>query len=478
MLEFGTSDLLTVAEGAWHPGRPRQAITGFSHDTRILRAGDCFVALRTERRDGHAFLSAARAAGAACALVGHPVDDPLPQLVVADPLRALQKIARWHRDRFPGPVVGITGSCGKTSTRKLLHGLLGIEQTHATEGNLNNEIGVPLTLLRIDPQRHSRAVIETGINQRGEMARLGSMVQPDATIFTMVGAAHLEGLGSLDGVADEKTELLRATRPAGFGVVSESAWCYRPVAQWIRNRGGIVCVPAGSGWSRDEAVDVWERSAATAGESIEIRVRRVRDGTELGYRLPKVSPGMVSNSALAAIAAYRLGVSPGEIAEAMAGWTPAEQRGVWLWSGRVRIYLDCYNANPSSMDDALEAFLAGSDPERERILILGGMHELGEHSAGFHAKVVSRLSWRPTDRFWLVGARALEYLAGFEGTLVEEDRVLHRDHAVAFAGELRNILEADRSVDIFIKGSRSCGLETILPPGLNGLRAGGAGAPA
>ncbi len=466
MLEFEQDELREVAKGVWRSNCPDRRIGGFCVDTRILREGDVFVALRTERRDGHDFVAAAREAGAALAMVARPVDDPLPQLVVADPLGGLQAIARWHRRRFGGAVVGITGSCGKTSTRKLLHGLLGKDVTHATEGNLNNEIGVPLTLLRLDRGRHERAVIETGINQRGEMGRLAAMVEPDATVFTMVGAAHLEGLGSLEGVAREKSELLKATRAGGFGVVSESAWRYRPVAGWIRERGGIVCVPEGSGWSRDEGVDVWERRSEVRPEGKAVYLRRVSDGTGLVYGLPAVGEGMVSNSALAAITAHGLGVDAETIAAGMAAWTPAENRGVWIEEGRARIYLDSYNANPSSMDDALDTFLAASRSERKRLLILGGMHELGELSAGFHAKVVSRLTWRRDDTFWLVGARAREYLGGFEGTLVEEDRIRHRDRGSEYAGELRELLETDQAVDIFIKGSRSSGLESILPESL------------
>lgn len=464
MLEFDQNDLLRETAGCWRSEAPDVPITGFSNDTRTLREGEVFVALRTGRRDGHDFVPAARQAGASLALVDRIVEDPLPQLLVGDALRALQVFARWHRRRFTGPVIGITGSCGKTSTRKLLHSLLGPGTTHATEGNLNNEIGVPLTLLRLDPATHTRAVIETGINTTGEMVRLAAMIEPDGTVFTMVGAAHLEGLGSLEGVAREKSELLRATRQGGFGVVTESAWRYRPVAGWIRERGGIVCVPAGSGWSRNEGIDVWEREARDGENRRTVRLSRALDGRILEYEMPPVSDGMISNSTLAAIVADRLGVDGAILRKRMAEWSPVENRGVWMRSGRVRIYLDSYNANPSSMEDALEAFMSRTPDGRERLFVLGGMHELGPDSASFHAKVVSRLNWRPQDTFWLVGARALEYLDGFEGTLVEEDRILHRDQAKSFFPAMENLLREDRAIDIFIKGSRFCGLEGLLPP--------------
>jgi hypothetical protein len=174
--------------------------------------------LRTERRDGHAFLGEARAKGASAALVARADPaEPLPQLVVADPLLALQAAAREHRRRFRGPVIGISGSAGKTSTKNLLAELLGGEpRVLATRGNLNNHLGVPLTLLRLDPQDHAYAVVEAGISGPGDMPPLAAMIEPDIGVITLVGPAHLEALGSLAGVAREKAELPRAARMAVF----------------------------------------------------------------------------------------------------------------------------------------------------------------------------------------------------------------------------------------------------------------------
>ncbi|MCX8488011.1 MAG: Mur ligase family protein, partial [Opitutales bacterium] len=157
MPTFSSADLAAWAEGRWTVV-PRSTVTGFGTDTRALRAGDVFVAVRTERRDGHDFLAAARTQGAAGALVGSPVADDLPQLVVDDPLVALRRVAARWRARFPGRVIGVTGSVGKTSTKELLAALLGAE-AFVTEANLNNLIGVPLMLLRVAPELHRYAVI-------------------------------------------------------------------------------------------------------------------------------------------------------------------------------------------------------------------------------------------------------------------------------------------------------------------------------
>jgi len=200
-------------------------LTAFGVDTRALRPGDVFVALRTERRDGHDFLADAATAGAAAALVAVPDRAvPLPQLVVPDPLAAFQAIAREHRRTFRGAVVGISGSAGKTSTKDLLALLLGGASCGvvATEGNLNNHLGVPLTLTRLDPAVHRFAVVEAGISAPGEMAPLAGMIEPDVALITLVAAAHTRDLGGLEGVAREKALLPAAVRPGGVAIVPRS----------------------------------------------------------------------------------------------------------------------------------------------------------------------------------------------------------------------------------------------------------------
>jgi len=185
---------------AWTGGHwtriPGGALGGFTQDTRQLAAGQVFVAVKTAMRDGHDFLGEALKRGATAALVGREVAGAkLPQLVVDDPLAAFQLIAREHRREFHGTVVGVTGSVGKTSTKDLLALLLGgPEAVLATAGNLNNHLGVPLTLTRLDSAVHRAAVIEAGISEPGEMAPLAEMIEPDHSVVTLVGPAHLQKL--------------------------------------------------------------------------------------------------------------------------------------------------------------------------------------------------------------------------------------------------------------------------------------------
>ncbi|MBP6307435.1 MAG: UDP-N-acetylmuramoyl-tripeptide--D-alanyl-D-alanine ligase, partial [Opitutaceae bacterium] len=200
---FSPTQLAQWTGGRW-TAQPVSPLSGFSVDSRLLRSGQVFVALTTGRRDGHDFLGSAASQGASAALVARAVQNvALPQLVVPDVLVAFQAIAREHRRLFRGPVVGITGSCGKTSTKNLLAALLGGEGggVLATEGNLNNHIGVPLTLTRLDPLIHRFAVVEAGISAPGEMSPLAGMIEPEVAITTLIAPAHLAELGGLAGVA-------------------------------------------------------------------------------------------------------------------------------------------------------------------------------------------------------------------------------------------------------------------------------------
>ena len=230
MAAFDPDSLARWADGRW-TAVPSVPVLGFAADSRLLMPGQVFVALKTEKRDGHAYVAAAQSAGACAALVGAPVAGAsIPQLVVGSPLAALQAIARRHRLAFHGPVVGITGSAGKTSTKDLLAILLGGADSGevpgsgarapvlATRENLNNQIGVPLTLTRLDPAVHSFAVIEAGISAPGEMAVLAKTIEPDIAIITLVAPAHLRDLGTLETVAREKAALAARVRRGGVAV--------------------------------------------------------------------------------------------------------------------------------------------------------------------------------------------------------------------------------------------------------------------
>lgn len=446
---------------AWSGGRwtcePSSALAGFSVDSRTLRPGEVFVALRTEQRDGHDFVAAAAKAGAAAAIVGRAVAEvALPQLVVADPLAAFQAIARGHRRGFRGRVVGISGSAGKTSTKDLLALLLGGSTSGvvATEGNLNNHLGVPLTLTRIDPQVHRVAVVEAGISAPGEMAPLAAMIEPDVAVITLVAAAHTEALGGLEGVAREKAVLPAAVRADGLALFPASAAEYSP----FRALSGRVQIVA-------PMVD-WPEASAVGGQ-LPFMVNHRGEGTSvtlrIGAELPetfhfrRVSDGMAQNAVLAIAAALELGVKLVDIRERLANWQPGKLRGeVMERDGRL-LYLDCYNANPASMADAVAAFVALASAGQPRLYIIGCMEELGPESAAYHRALGRSLALGIHDRLFVIGSQAEAVCAG----LTERGDAAGRFNAVQSLEPVAAVLAQWRGA-VFVKGSRRYRLEAVL----------------
>ena len=443
MPTFAPEFLARAASGQW-TREPARTLTGFGIDSRSLRLGDVFVALKTAARDGHAFLSAAQAAGAAAALVSTPDHGlELPQLVVADPLAAFQAIAAAHRRAFAGPVVGVSGSAGKTSTKELVALLLAASpgEVLATEGNLNNHLGVPLTLTRLDPSRHRAAVVEAGIGGPGEMAPLADMIAADLGVITLVGPAHLEALGSLEGVAREKSLLLARAKPGALKIFP--AACLQHAA--FRALPGPVLAP--------------EPRVSHFGEETRVEFVLAAGEAPRAFTFRRVSDGMATNAALALAAALSLGVSPADAQERLAAWRPAALRGELRRDDHGRwLYVDCYNANPASMHDALAAFVAIAPPGQPRLFLIGGMEELGADSLSYHRTFGRALSdaLRPQDRALVLAAPAAAeaVVAGAAHPAVS---------AAADLDALRASFDAFAGA-VFVKGSRRYRLESVLSP--------------
>lgn len=449
MAVFQAAELEVLTGGSWPVGRPVQ-IRGFHFDTRQIESGHCFVALASEARDGHDFVPEAWSKGASCALTSRVLDAKLPQLVVPDPLSAMGAIAAEIRSRFSKPVLGITGSCGKTSTKEMLRLLLGQAQTHATAGNWNNRIGVPMTLFALDPERHRYAVIEAGINQPGEMALLGAMIRPDLTILTNIGPAHLERLGSLEGIAAEKSELAASGGPV---VLPASALQYPAFARMAER-----CVALRFA---DERVPV------EVGRVIDCTIERVQGGCASEfllegqhYLLRSSSPGMAQNAALAIVAAREMGVPETLLAERLQQWTPEGKRGRVVSGEGYYYYIDCYNANPASMLDALEAFEVSAPAELPRCYLLGAMNELGPQAETFHRSVGSKLRLRMEDAAFFVGPRDLTaaYREGALSAGASPGQVDCAENVAAIQS-----MVADFHGALFLKGSRAYSLEQVLP---------------
>lgn len=350
------------------------------------------------------------------------------------------------------PVIGITGSCGKTSTKEMLRLLLGEASTHATSGNWNNRIGVPMTLFDLDPPQHDFAVIEAGINQPGEMAMLGQMIHADLSILTNIGPAHLELLGSLDGIAEEKSKLASCAKPDAPLVLPLAALQYSPYAKMAKRcialRFGEAEVPDG------------------LGELVDCSIESSRDGTAYRllidgdrYEVMSSSLGIAQNAALAIVAARRLGISSGLSAKRIAEWSPESTRGRIVSLDSAYFYIDCYNANPASMADAIKAFQKTAPADLPRCYVLGAMNELGVSSADYHLTVGAGLALRPQDMAVFVGPQGLTeaYLCGAKKSGAEQNQI----ECVQNTKEAESIV-AEFKGALFLKGSRSYQLESLL----------------
>ena len=458
MIEYHSEDIAKWARGLWH-GEPPKRITGFSIDTRTISENEVFVAIK-DTRDGHDFIENAKKRGASCGLVER-VDDliGMPQLLVSDSLESFQQIARSVRDHFKGKVVGVTGSSGKTSTKDMLKILLGEDDTLSTKENLNNHLGIPLTLVRIDSAQHKWAVIEAGINQVGEMLGHSRMISPNLVVISSIGPSHLEGLGSVENVAKEKALLFRESKNFEKVIFPGNCMKYESFAEWV-NEGKPYTVLKKGEPKKEPSVneafyDFWTETNNT-GRSVTVRLWRHRSPV-FSVSMPPMSDGIASNMALSMIAAKEMGVTDQEISERLPQYRPSALRGKRL-QGRGRTYfLDCYNANPSSMLDSLN-FFSREFVDQPKMFVLGGMEELGENERILHAKLGASQKLGRKDLVLLIGEKASWMAEGYLDAGAQVDQLI----------PLQSIEEARPIVDDFegallFKGSRANQLEQLIP---------------
>ena len=355
------------------------SFTGVSTDTRSLQRGELFVALRGERFDGHAFLDHAKSAGAVGALVdrGYAGKAPLPAITVADTKRALGELARHWRARFSPALTAITGSNGKTTVKDMLAAILrrhaGTDAVLATTGNLNNDIGVPLTLLRLRPA-HRWCAIELGMNHKGEIAHLAGMARPTVALVNNAQREHLEFMRSVDEVAAENASVYAALGDDGVAVVNADD---AHAALFRRQAGQRRLVDFGLG-----AASVTARYALRPLSS-EIRVTTPAGEAQASLAIPGLHN--VRNALAAAASAHAVGVPAKAIGEGLAAFRPSAGRlQVKQARGGTTVIDDSYNANPDSVRAAIDVLASCPGPT---VLVLGDMGEVGEHGADFHREI-------------------------------------------------------------------------------------------
>lgn len=367
----------------------RRPVRGAAVDSRSVRPGELFVALPGERTDGHRFLREAVMAGAAALIVAVEPDDAtrtalgdVTIVVVPDPLGALQAIAAGWRARFQPLVVAVTGSIAKTSTKEAIASVLAAQgPTVRTEGNQNNEIGLPLSLLRIGPE-HANVVLEIGMYTGGEIAHLAELARPEIGVVTAIQGVHLSRIGSIEAVENAKAELVEALPAHGVAVLN---------ADDRRVRGLSARTPAHSvtyGFAADADVGA-ERvhSAGTGGMRFQLRYRGPAGVERVASSVPTLGRFSVHNALAAAAVGIAAEMTIGEIVRALGGGWSAPHRGQLVTAGGITIVDDSYNASPASMAAALD-LLTGL-PGR-RIAVLGGMLELGEASVDGHLETGTR----------------------------------------------------------------------------------------
>jgi UDP-N-acetylmuramoyl-tripeptide--D-alanyl-D-alanine ligase len=365
-----------AAMGAKTLGSENLPLSGVALDTRALRRGDLFFALRAAR-DGHDFVADARKAGAAAVVVEREVAGAGPSIRVPDSLRALHDLARSVRERWSGTVVAISGSNGKTTTKEMTSALLASDRpTLKAPGTWNNHLGVPLTLLMLRPDRRA-AVLEMGMNAPGELRTLGSVAGHDVAVLTNVGPAHLERFGSLEGVAKAKGELFESLRPEGVAVVNLDDRRISAMATRMPHRRVTV--------SMVEAADVTARILRELdGGGYRLGVRYGSE--ELELETPFVGIHNVSNLLCALGAAFAVGVPARNLEKGMTGIEPPDMRLQVIRLRRgIRIVNDGYNANPASMAVALE--VTRSLASGRVLAAVGDMMELGDFSPRAHRDI-------------------------------------------------------------------------------------------
>ena len=412
---------------------------GVSTDSRRIEPGMLFVALRGPNHDGHDHVAVALAKGAVAAMVDHPLEQPIPQIIVADTRQGLGQLAAAWRRELDVAVVAITGSNGKTTVKEMCAAILGkAGATLATEGNLNNDIGVPLTLLRLTPE-HRYAVIEMGANHAGEIAYLVSLAAPQVAMITNAGPAHLEGFGSLDGVAQAKGEIYGGLGEDGVAIINADD---RYADFWRGLVGQRRVISFGAEADVGATYQVDDKGQLLLWHGLD---------RECAFTLPLLGEHNLRNALAASAVALALDLDTSLIAEGLQGIKPVDGR-LCLRRGLAgaRVIDDSYNANPASVYAGLQV-LAGFSGKR--YLALGDMGELGEDAEAMHREVGVQAQQLGIDRLYACGPLSQAACEGFG---------VQGQH-FAVQQELINALrpQLDAQVTVLVKGSRASQMDKV-----------------
>jgi UDP-N-acetylmuramoyl-tripeptide--D-alanyl-D-alanine ligase len=454
---LSAGEILKATGGTPLRGGSGWSCRGVSTDTRTLRAGNLFIALSGENFDGHEWLAKAAERGAAGLLIRADaagklaaLPEGLPAIGVPDTLKALGDIARDWRRRFPIPVIAITGSSGKTTTKEMVAAIAArTRNLLRTEGNLNNQIGLPLTLLGLCGS-HELVVVELGTNSPGEIAALARIARPDVGLITNIGPAHLEGLGSLEAIREEKGSLFEVM--AGRGTA-------------ILNRNDPAIGLLGGRWRGKRISFGLGPGAGVTAEGIEpagpegVRFRLVIDGIGIPVFLSAAGEHNVMNALAAAAAAWSLGFDRHEIAAGLAAFRPVPGRTEIRRLGNgAFLIIDTYNANPASVREAVKT-LQGLRRSGDAVVILGDMLELGKESEALHDQTGTLLADANIRELFLKGEMTGALAAGAVRRGFPAERITFFVAPEEVVSSLQSRLKKDDW--ILIKGSRKMKMEAV-----------------
>jgi UDP-N-acetylmuramoyl-tripeptide--D-alanyl-D-alanine ligase len=418
--------------------------SGCSTDSRTIENENLFIALTGENFDGHDYVSVAEERGASSLMLEREVSHTKPVLQVKDTRKAMGLLAQTWRDELSIPLVAITGSNGKTTVKEMVSSILsGISNVHATSGNLNNDIGVPLTLFGLD-KKHQYAVVEMGANHPGEIEWLSAIARPNVAVITQCAPAHLEGFGSIEGVAKAKAEIYSGLQSSGTAIINaddEYANFWKTTCQHLKQ----LCF----GIKTDDA-DVTAKNINIIAEKNSIQFQLNCDQGSIEILLPLSGEHNVMNALAAAACCLSLDVSKASIKAGLENMSPVKGR-LQIKEGKrdSRIIDDTYNANPASLKAALDVL---SQYKGLRYLVLGDMGELGETAEQLHKDAGELARKSGVDGVFTIGELSIH--------ASHESKSTHFETFGALNEALLNVLDAD--VTVLIKGSRSMQMERVV----------------
>ena len=440
---------IAEAVGGILKGDGQKTILGVSTDSRKIAAGDLFVALRGERFDGHDFIESVR--GKCAAVITEEEVNGMDAILVKDTLKALGALAAfWKMQVAPRFTVGVTGSVGKTTTKELIACVLKEKyKTHFTTGNFNNHIGVPITLIRIE-EGSEAVVCEMGMNAKGEIKYLTDLVRPNLAVITNIGTAHIENLGSREGILDAKLEILEGMEKGSTLILDGDEPLFRTPAAQEKMRGFRVIYVG-----FQPRCDIYPLDIYKGAENISFDV--ISTETEFRLTVPAVGDHFIKNALFAAAVGLACGVEESAIQNGILSYSPSGLRQKIYDKNGVRVIADCYNASPESMEAALNVL---KNATGRKIAVLGDMLELGFLAPAAHKKVGALAASCGADELFSFGKESYNIMLGAVEAGMAKDKAHHTMDKSALADMIRAAVRPGDTV--LFKASRRMRFEDVI----------------